>query len=298
MKKKKRIWSIQPEDTTLDPHETPEELAQLYTYLYDRVIPTFVEDLSKVISIPTSGLNLTNILHSRGISMRHLGIILTTVDNERSSKKTVPGILLRLDALSLLLKREMWLRCFKHLVRHYLKINHNSKSLISPTHVIAHLFTSFLSIDSMNIQDCENSNNNSKKINHEHPHSHKNKKTISSENSTMEKVWTQPILCPASYLDITSSFLRSYLLQQVSIRYRYQLSTDFDFLVVKHVMLREICLRLGVQLKAQPYAPHYCIKEEDVNRVTKDPFEPVLKRADLRVLIESNRINNVDRHAL
>ena len=127
----------------------------------------------------------------------------------------------RLDALSALAIQEMVSRTFKHIAHRHLK-------KVSPpiaTSCLAHLLNCLLGAGF----------NESPKANVDQ----------SLQSLYPDADW--------SFAQITPAGLRQEIAEQVHLRYRFELQKDWE-LGLKHLqLLRELCLKLGIQLSAKEY---------------------------------------------
>lgn len=96
-----------------------DEVNNLSQFLKNNVIPSLIEDFSWIINIPLDGSALTQLMHSRGINMRYLGIL---------AKSSI-----KIQSVIDLCLREMLTRAAKHIFREILRetLELNLASVIS-----------------------------------------------------------------------------------------------------------------------------------------------------------------------
>jgi protein TIF31 len=198
------------------------ELESLFSYLYNTAIPQFVEDCTQLQSVPVTGSALSQLLHSRGLSIRHLGLITEALHAQFLKSDLTTAGRIRLKSLKRVCEQEMWVRSFKHLARKFMR----KSTCITTT--VSVLLSLFIAIPGQ-----------------------------------LEEVSTESddILID----ELTSSSLACMLKRRVQILFRYsmeQLSSE------KMPLLREACLKLGVQLRARTYAPEFVVKDEDILQIS------------------------------
>ena len=128
----------------------------------------------------------------------------------------------RLDALNALAVQEMITRAFKHVVNRYL----NRTPAPFSTSCLAHLLNCLLGTDL----------NDSPKA---------------SINEELQSLYPE---CNLSFGKVTPSSLRQEIAEEVHIRYRFELRQDWVSDLKPLQVLRELCLKLGIQLTAKGYS--------------------------------------------
>ncbi|KAJ3375027.1 Intracellular distribution of mitochondria [Allomyces arbusculus] len=204
--------------------DTETEMRPVFDYLYKSVIPEYVEETAKMSSVPINGTILTQMLHARGIAMRHMGLIVKAINAKLASEGTSEEPIaaqhrVRLSVFKTVLEREMWVRAFKHVARHYLKTEEDTAT------TVAALFTAFLAIDAL----------------------------APATNDHIE--W------PATVKELTPATLAAILGYEVRTRFRHTISA---LPTAKEALLREAALKTGVQLVARAYGPSFAVDERDI----------------------------------
>ena len=141
----------------------------------------------------------------------------------------------RLATLNALAVQEMIARCFKHIANHYLK-------------GIPAIFASLCMSQLLNCLLGTNVNNTPKAL-------------VDEDLQTLypETDW--------SFLDVNPQTLRIAIQSQVQLRYRYQLDEDWHNNLRHLQLLREVSIKLGLQLTARDYQ----FSPETFSNVTSEP---------------------------
>lgn len=199
-------------------------------YLQDIVIPRLVSDIAIGTQTTQDGVALTRQMHSRGINMRYLGVVAHLCHpaqrhllNQDLLQKAGPGIEGFLLPFRKIVLQEMVLRAAKQILRQLLRQVKASEA----SYVVSHFLNCLLG-------DKVQSN----------PIPEFTPSPFAGENE-LSSEWAE----------LTPEKLRELIQGQISKRFRYLLPDSFFFEEMKrNQLLREICLRCGVQLKLKNYA--------------------------------------------
>ncbi|KAI5475665.1 eukaryotic translation initiation factor 3 subunit CLU1/TIF31 [Pseudohyphozyma bogoriensis] len=209
-----------------DPEEESTKNVRLASkFLREVALPHFVVQLVTSASNHTDGIYLTKQMHEAGINMRYLGILAGVVDNEgptleygRSVSKA--EVLYHLRLINNTLQHEMVIRASKHILRRLLKA---SATYDHPA-LIAHFYNCLLG------------------------------------TSLEPKPSPELIPLPAGvsserlWASLTPASIRDQIVSEVESRFRYSLPTSFfTSELVANKVLRELSLRVGVQLAVREY---------------------------------------------
>ncbi|KAM7194980.1 Clustered mitochondria domain containing protein [Naviculisporaceae sp. PSN 640] len=192
-----------------------DEVLAACQYLRDVVMPTLLYELRRnEISFPVDGTSLTNMLHRRGINIRYLGHLALLSD--------VNGEEYRLRYFHDLCTREMVARSFKHVAAKYLK----ELPLPLTSACFAHLLNCLLGYGL-------------------------NPNPVAEIDETFKQLYKSADL---AFADVTPESLRAEIESEVYRRFRFSLVDEWWESVGNIQTLREISLKLGLQLQAKEYA--------------------------------------------
>ena len=190
------------------------EVRAVCTYLTAEVIPRFLREMQDgEIGFPMDGQSLVRDMHKRGINVRYIGE-LARLCGERSSDP-------RVQAISRLCRQEMVSRVFKHFANAQLK----ELPVCFAQHCISHLLNCLLGTSL-------------------------NEKPVAEVDEELKVMYPD---VEFAYTKVTPESLASELKRQVHLRYRIQLDGDPATAGKEVQLLREICLKLGLQLEAKEY---------------------------------------------
>jgi protein TIF31 len=184
-------------------------------HLQTEVIPRMISELKDgEVGFPMDGQSLSALLHKRGVNIRYLGKIAELAD------KPDP----RLQALKRLVVQEMIARGFKHFA------NSKLRNVTAPFSAacIAHLLNCLLGAD-VNAKPVAESDEEIKQI------------FLNGEGDF-------------SFEKLTPESLKKEVVAQIALRYRYDLGNSWVESGKELQMLREISLKLGLQLQSRQYA--------------------------------------------
>ena len=192
-------------------------------FLRQVAVPAIVLDvLTGNLSGVMDGVSLSKHLHGRGINIRYLGYLASTIDSFASGtdgKKTEWGYL---AAFKHIVLQEMVFRAVKHVFRPLL-------AGLAPEHAacaVSHLLNCLLG-SSLNA----------------------NPQAV-FESLGLDGDSTQP-----EYTKLTPESLREAIVREIQTRFRFALPGDwFETELKKAQMLRELAMRLGFQLEQRAYA--------------------------------------------
>ncbi|KAH8708573.1 clustered mitochondria-domain-containing protein [Phaeosphaeriaceae sp. PMI808] len=184
-------------------------------HLVSEVIPRVITELKEgEVGFPMDGQSLSALLHKRGINIRYLGKIAELAD------KPDP----RLQALKRLVIQEMIARGFKHFANFKLR---NVPAPFSAT-CVAHLLNCLLGTEV-------------------------NPKPVAESDEEIKQMFSTP-QGDFSYEKLTSETLKKEVISQITLRYRYDLNKSWVEAGKELQLLREVSLKLGLQLQTRQYA--------------------------------------------
>ena len=198
-------------------------------FLQDVALPRLVSDVAIGTQTTQDGLALTRQMHSRGINMRYLGAVAHLCHssqrhrlNQDLLQKAGPGVDGFLAPFKKVVLQEMVLRASKRILRRLLRQVDASQS----SQVVSHFLNCLLG---------DKVDSNPAPVHTVSP--------FAGEDDTLPE-----------WVHLTPEKVREMILDGVAERYRYQLPTDFlSEGVRKNQLLREVCLRCGIQLKLKNY---------------------------------------------
>ncbi|KAI9658903.1 MAG: Intracellular distribution of mitochondria [Bathelium mastoideum] len=205
----------QSEEERLQMAEDEKEVRTACKFLTTDVIPKLIGDLREgEVGFPMDGQSLVGLLHKRGINVRYLGLIAELASTSGQSHP-------RTEALRSLATQEMITRGFKHLA------NKNLRDVAAPAApaCLAHLLNCLLG-------------------------SELNPSPVPEKDDDLKSCYKD---ADWSFEAITPSSLREDLISQVQMRYRFDLGENANIKQRHLQILREIALKLGLQLEAKDY---------------------------------------------
>jgi protein TIF31 len=191
------------------------EVRAVCEHLLSEEIPRLVTELKDgEVGFPMDGQSLSALLHKRGINIRYLGKIAELVD------KPDP----RLQALKRLVVQEMIARGFKHFA------NAKLRNVMAPFSAacIAHLLNCLLGTAV-------------------------NPRPVAESDEEIKQTFLTP-QGDFSFEKLTPESLKSEVVAQIALRYRYDIGESWVAPGRELQMLREISLKLGLQLQSRQYA--------------------------------------------
>jgi protein TIF31 len=214
------VFSGQTPQSDEDKAEWAEDEAEVRAacdHLTTEVIPRMISELKDgEVGFPMDGQSLSALLHKRGINIRYLGKIAELAD------KPDP----RLQALKRLVVQEMIARGFKHFA------NAKLRNVAAPFSAacVAHLLNCLLGAEA-----------NAKPV-------AESDEEIKQMISTAEDDFSFEKLTPES--------LKKEIVAQIALRYRYNLNKAYSWVEPgkELQLLREVSLKLGLQLQSRQYA--------------------------------------------
>lgn len=205
-----------PEDESKPSTKHVRQAAEL---LLTQALPVAVRELATS-SFPMDGQHLTQVLHEHGINMRYLGRLASLCKSDKVPKLsnfTDSAAELQLRALLRVFEQEMVLRGTKHVLRH--KLEH--LDLVDLPFFLSHFLNCLLGASSDPKAEAE----------------------VPSFRSTAP-----------SWASLDSATLHSDIAFEVARRFRYTLPADWFTTQLREVqLLREVCLRCGIQLRLRTY---------------------------------------------
>jgi protein TIF31 len=201
-------------------------------HLQSEIIPRLITELKDgEVGFPMDGQSLSALLHKRGINMRYLGKIAELAD------KPDP----RLQALKRLVVQEMIARGFKHFANSKLR---NVSAPFSAA-CVAHLLNCLLGAEV-------------------------NAKPVAECDEEIKQMFGTP-QGDFSFEKLTPDALKKEVVAQIALRYRYDLGDSWVEAGKQLQLLREVSLKLGLQLQSRQYA---FTKEAFANGAAETPAAP------------------------
>ncbi|GAA6023979.1 hypothetical protein JCM8202_004909 [Rhodotorula sphaerocarpa] len=193
-------------------------------YLRDVVLREYVTEAVASPFHSTDGFLITRTLHRKGINMRYLGLLVAFIDAEgdkletpKSTSKEEASFTLQLLRQNLL--HEMVIRAAKHVVNRHLR----AAGPYDAAGIVSHLYNCLLG--------------------------------IAFNGSPVAETLDLPADSTRAWTEVTPASLRADLRREIAARYRYSLPEAwFDESMLKVKVLRELSLRVGVQLAVRKYA--------------------------------------------
>jgi protein TIF31 len=184
-------------------------------HLQTEVIPRLISELKDgEVGFPMDGQSLSALLHKRGINIRYMGKIAELAD------KPDP----RLQALKRLVVQEMIARGFKHYANSKLR---NVSAPFSAA-CVAHLLNCLLGADV-------------------------NAKPVAESDEEIKNMFLTPE-DDFSFEKLNPETLKKEVVAQIALRYRYDLGKSWVETGKELQLLREVSLKLGLQLQSRQYA--------------------------------------------
>ncbi|KAL9094459.1 MAG: hypothetical protein Q9165_003309 [Trypethelium subeluteriae] len=205
----------QLEEERVQMAEDEKQVRSACKFLTAEIIPKLISDLQDgEVGFPMDGQSLVTLLHKRGVNVRYLGELA----NQVSASETVVS---RMDALRSLAIQEMIARGFKHVA------NRKLRDVAAPAApaCLAHLLNCFLG-SQLNANPTPETDDDLK-------------------DCYSDADW--------SFEETTPISLRQELADQIQKRFRFRLGEEI-YIKERHLQhLREIALKLGLQLAAKTY---------------------------------------------
>ncbi|KAK1751914.1 clustered mitochondria-domain-containing protein [Echria macrotheca] len=205
----------QTDDEKAEVARDEQEVRDACQYLRDVVMKGLMHELKESdISFPMDGRSLTKLLHRRGINMRYLGHLAKLAKQEDN----------RLHCFLDLCIREMVSRSFKHVANRYLKSLPVEFAANCCSHLLNCLFRESIFAE------------------------HKPAVLYTHGRGDLKALHPD---ADFSFEDVTPWSIRSAIQDEITRRYRYTLSPidlEFHVEICKTQLLREIALKLGLQL--------------------------------------------------
>lgn len=192
-------------------------------YLREVVLRDFLVEAVASPLLSTDGFLISRTLHRKGINMRYLGQLVALIDSEGEKLEGPKAISKEETAFILNLLRanlvhEMVIRAAKHIVNHHLR----AAGPYDAAGIVSHLFNCLLGSDFNEAPVPE----------------------TADLPSDVSRAWTS----------VTPSSIRADVRREVAARFRFSLpDTWFSESMLKKKVLRELSLRIGVQLAARKY---------------------------------------------
>ena len=199
------------------------------TFLQSVALPRLVSDVAIGTQTTPDGMALTRQMHTRGINMRYLGALAHLCHssqrhrlNQELLEKAGPGVEGFLAPFKKVILQEMVLRAAKRILRRILKQIDYSET----GNAISHYFNCLVG---------DRVQNNPEPVYSVSP--------FAGENEPLP-----------DWVELNPEKLRGMIESEVSIRYRYKLPASFLVQGIRiNQLLREMCLRCGIQLRLKHY---------------------------------------------
>jgi protein TIF31 len=193
-----------------------EDVRVVCEHLRSEVIPRLLSELKEgQVGFPMDGQSLSALLHKRGINIRYLGKIAELTGESSDT---------RLHALQRLVAQEMIARGFKHFANSKLR---NVSAPFSAA-CVAHLLNCLLGVGV-------------------------NPKPVAESDGEIKNMFLTP-LDDFSYEKLTPETLKKEVIAQIALRYRFDMGELWVESGKELQMLREVALKLGLQLQSRQYA--------------------------------------------
>jgi protein TIF31 len=203
--------------------ETTQNVRLASRYLREVVLHEFLTEAVAAPFLATDGFLITRTLHRKGINMRYLGLLAAKIETEgdkvelgKATSKEEATFTLELLRQNLL--HEMVIRATKHIVNRHLR----SAGPYDAAGIVSHLYNCLLG----------------------------------SAYNASPVAETVDLACDTAreWDSVSPASLRDEIRRQVAARFRYTLpETWFEEHMLKNKVLRELSLRVGVQLAARKY---------------------------------------------
>ncbi|KAK9461675.1 clustered mitochondria-domain-containing protein [Lipomyces oligophaga] len=187
------------------------------------LIPEFVSDLRKGLSLPFDGTQLSSVLHRRGINMRYMSALLKAIDEPAKEDEKATK---NLDSLKSILIQEIIVRASKHAL---ISLISSLPFAIVP-YAITHFFNCILGT----------------KLNSE--------PTIKIDQELVE-IYGEGTVDDFSFAKLTAADVQSLVADEAKNRFRYDLQSDWATSIIREVpFMRELSLKLGLQWDSKRYS--------------------------------------------
>ncbi|KAI4884306.1 hypothetical protein NFI96_025726, partial [Prochilodus magdalenae] len=208
-------------------------LKEAAAFIVNDQIPAFVTDCLQGPEIPIDGATLRHALHQKGINLRYLGHLISFIRESEHRD--------RLRHITRLAYGEIVVRCARRIFNGYIPVGHSQPVLAAckPLPSILHLHSLFGTLPRINpATNGEESKKRSRRRGHKGGGT---ADSIAWGNLSGNELWS--LICQDA--------LETYGLQQ-------GLGSNVDYLVEQYgiqrvSLLREICLKTGIQLRLRDY---------------------------------------------
>lgn len=203
--------------------ESTKNVREASKYLRDTILSSFIAEVAASTMTHTDGFFLSKLMHRKGINMRYLGLLARKIDSEGEALAVGPNkedIQTSLRLLKQSLQLEMVARASKHILRRLMK----ASDAYDHPYFISHFFncllgTSFQPSPVAEVPEL-------------------------ATGVTVDRAWSK----------VTPDSLRADITSEVESRFRYPLPPSvLTQSLVHRKLLREISLRVGIQLVARRY---------------------------------------------
>ncbi|GAA5879434.1 hypothetical protein JCM3774_005210, partial [Rhodotorula dairenensis] len=213
----KELVIYDPED------ESTQNVRLASRYLREVVLDEFLSEAIAAPFLATDGFLITRALHRKGINMRYLGLLVAKIESDgdkleqgKATSKEEATFTLQLLRQSLL--HEMVIRAAKHIINRHLR----SAGPYDAAGIVSHLYNCLLG--------------------------------TAFNGSPVAETVELPSDPAREWNSVTPASLRAEIVREVAARFRYTLPESwFEEHMLKNKVLRELSLRVGVQLAARKY---------------------------------------------
>lgn len=207
-------------------------------YLVSEVIPSLIRELKDgEVGFPMDGQSLGTLLHKRGINVRYLGKIASLCDENQD---------LRLQALKRLAVLEMTARAFKHILNAAFRTLPMACAPSCASHFLNCLLGQRL-----------------------------NPTPIPQTSESLKMLYTD---VDFEYEKMTPDNMLAAIRAEVRLRYRYNLLAEDSASALNPLqLLREICLKVGLQLESKEYRfeAEHAANGSEASPVSANPSTPL-----------------------
>eukprot|EP01112_Ceratiomyxa_fruticulosa_P021253 TRINITY_DN7410_c0_g1_i1.p1 TRINITY_DN7410_c0_g1~~TRINITY_DN7410_c0_g1_i1.p1 ORF type:complete len:1364 (+),score=366.09 TRINITY_DN7410_c0_g1_i1:107-4198(+) len=250
------VFSYPPVKFGGDPalvEQDEKKVRDLGDFLKNMVLPKLIQDLvsGNIQNLALDGASLTVYLHTHGVNVRYLGQYTTLLQHEIESQKDSPPILSAqtinntplpiLEVFSSLCLLEMVTRAAKHIFNSYLRTT--PSSLLA--YATSHFLNCFISTCSHPLE--QHSHFSGKSQSQSSKKKKKPNKTVETEEPEQDSN------TPTIFL-LTHNSLFEQIRALVTEKFDFTLPSNYTLPQSRVAVLRNFCLKTGVQVVARDYA--------------------------------------------
>ncbi|KAK4895896.1 Intracellular distribution of mitochondria [Elasticomyces elasticus] len=204
----------QTDEEKAEMEQDEKDVRAVCTYLTDDVIPRMIREMQEGdVGFPMDGQSLVREMHKRGINARYLGMIARLCGANGEDK--------RLVALRALAQQEMVARAFKHVVNGLLR----GVPAVFAQGCVSHLLNCLVGEEV-------------------------NGKPEAEVDELLKGMYPE---VEFKFVEFSPESLGVEVVRQIALRFRYEVRGELVQRGKEMQLLREICLKLGLQLEAKEY---------------------------------------------